>query len=227
MANRILLTLTLAIVSVPALAQGIQGVYQIHEINSGVYVAQPRFGGANSTIIINDDHVVLVDPSSSPANGHALAAEIRSVTDKPLRFVVNTHWHGDHHGGNRGLAESFPGPVTFISHPLTREDIVTEATAELRQFGSFYLRSADTAAEYLEAGIGDNDVPLSEPQPNTAAAPFPMPEEQEEEQPRRGTRVKIRKRGHSWEAIYWGVEPSGAVLAHNTCGSWRCVSSRR
>jgi cyclase len=142
---------------------GVQGVYRLHRIGTGIFVAEPRFGGANSTIVINEDHVVLVDPSSSPANGLALADEIRSLTDKPLRYVVNTHWHGDHHGGNRGLSEEFDD-VTFIAHSSTPEDILNEATPELRRFASFYLQQTERAKMWLGAGIDENGDSLSVPQ---------------------------------------------------------------
>jgi hypothetical protein len=52
-----------------------------------------------------------------------MAAELRTVTPKPVRYVVNTHWHDDHHSGNAVYLELWPD-VQFIAHRDTRIDII-------------------------------------------------------------------------------------------------------
>lgn len=59
--------------------------------------------GGNMAVSIGDDGVFLVDDQYAPLTEKILAA-IRTLTDKPVRFVVNTHLHGDHTGGNENLA---------------------------------------------------------------------------------------------------------------------------
>jgi glyoxylase-like metal-dependent hydrolase (beta-lactamase superfamily II) len=105
--------------------------YKFEKIADGVYYASPEFNGtafpfgsnpffgANLVVIVNPDDVVLVDSATSPRAAHALLADIRRLTDKPVRYVVNTHWHYDHTDGN-----SIFGPeVQIIAHDYVRQAI--------------------------------------------------------------------------------------------------------
>ena len=60
--------------------------------------------GANVTLQIGDDGVLLVDTSGSQVTSQ-LVAEIRKLSDKPIRYIINTHVHADHTGGNEVLAK--------------------------------------------------------------------------------------------------------------------------
>jgi glyoxylase-like metal-dependent hydrolase (beta-lactamase superfamily II) len=105
--------------------------YKFEKITDGVYYASPEFNGtafpfgsnpffgANLVVIVNPDDVVLVDSATSPRAAHALLADIKRLTDKPVRTVVNTHWHYDHTDGN-----SIFGPeVQIIAHDYVRQAI--------------------------------------------------------------------------------------------------------
>jgi len=59
--------------------------------------------GGNTTIQFGDEGVLVVDTQFAPLSDKILAA-IRSVTDGPIRYIVNTHMHGDHIGGNAAIA---------------------------------------------------------------------------------------------------------------------------
>ncbi len=73
---------------------------------------------SNSLVIVNDDHAMLVDTSVSPAAARKLVAEIQSkVTEKPIRYVFNTHFHFDHSHGN----QIFGDDVEIIGHEYVRE----------------------------------------------------------------------------------------------------------
>lgn len=72
--------------------------------------------GSNSAVIINDQEVLVVDSHITPAAGRALVSEIRALTDKPIRYVVNTHFHFDHAHGN----QVFDDDVLVIGHEFTR-----------------------------------------------------------------------------------------------------------
>jgi glyoxylase-like metal-dependent hydrolase (beta-lactamase superfamily II) len=104
---------------------------EIVKIADGVYgaiVSEPRMDPveSNAVILINDDYVLVVDANRTPAAARATIAEIRKLTDKPVRYVVNTHWHDDHIFGNQSYREAFP-QVEFIAHRNTREDMQTLA----------------------------------------------------------------------------------------------------
>ena len=59
--------------------------------------------GGNVAVFVWDDGALLVDDKIAPVTAQVKAA-VAAITQKPIRFVVNTHWHPDHRGGNAGLA---------------------------------------------------------------------------------------------------------------------------
>jgi cyclase len=104
-------------------ASSISGkVYQFEKIADGVYYAtssSPMATGGNHPIIINDRDVVLVDDGTTPAAARALLEDMKLITRKPVRWVVNTHFHYDHTDGN-----SVFGPeVEIIGHEFVRHAI--------------------------------------------------------------------------------------------------------
>jgi len=73
------------------------------EVGPGVYVL---FGqGGNMAVSVGADGAYLVDDQFAPLTTKIRAA-IAALTDQPVRFVVNTHWHGDHTGGNENFGQS-------------------------------------------------------------------------------------------------------------------------
>jgi glyoxylase-like metal-dependent hydrolase (beta-lactamase superfamily II) len=97
-------------------------VYQFEKIADGIYYATssgPMATGGNHPIIINDRDVLLVDDGTTPAAAKALLEDMKLITDKPVRWVVNTHFHYDHTDGN-----SVFGPeVEIIGHEFVRHAI--------------------------------------------------------------------------------------------------------
>src|ERR1700674_3466015 len=82
----------------------VQGnAYKFEQIADGVYYATiTRPGlGSNNVVIVNDTDVLVVDAGTSPAAARAFVDDIKKLTDKPIRYVVNTHWHYDHTAGNQ------------------------------------------------------------------------------------------------------------------------------
>lgn len=75
---------------------------------------------SNSVVIICQNEVILVDSCVSPAAARALVADIKTLTDKPIGYVINTHYHFDHAHGNQVFG---PG-VEIIGHKYTREQLM-------------------------------------------------------------------------------------------------------
>lgn len=100
----------------------VQGqVYKFEKVAEGVYYATGGVGG-NNTVIVNDNDVMLVDDGTTPATARALVQDIRLLTDKPIRYVVNTHFHYDHTNGN----SVFPPEVQIIAHEYVRTAITPD-----------------------------------------------------------------------------------------------------
>jgi len=77
---------------------------------------------ANNVFIVNDEDVVVVDANATASSTRETIAALRRITAKPVRYVVNTHWHLDHFEGNAAWREAWPG-VEFIGHAATREEL--------------------------------------------------------------------------------------------------------
>jgi glyoxylase-like metal-dependent hydrolase (beta-lactamase superfamily II) len=73
--------------------------------------------GANSPIIVTDTEAVVLDSETSPAAGRALLQDMKAVTNKPVKFVIDTHYHYDHLFGN----QVFGPDVQIIGHDHTVE----------------------------------------------------------------------------------------------------------
>ncbi len=89
-------------------------------LGHGVHVL---FGaGGNIGLSVGNDAVFVVDDQFAPLTPKILAS-IRSITDKPVKFVLNTHWHGDHTGGNENLGK---GGALIMAHDNVRKRMSTE-----------------------------------------------------------------------------------------------------
>src|SRR5580704_4899695 len=94
--------------------------YKFEKVAEGVYYATGG-SGSNNVVIVNDQDVVLVDDGTTPAAARAFLDDIKTITNKPVRTVVNTHFHYDHTDGN-----SVFGPeVQIIAHDYVRTAIST------------------------------------------------------------------------------------------------------
>ncbi|MDP3773537.1 MAG: MBL fold metallo-hydrolase [Gemmatimonadales bacterium] len=106
-------------------------VFTISEVRPGVFFATGRQGqvvGATSVFIVTDRDVIVVDDHITPTAARALVSEIRRVTPKPIRYVVNTHFHYDHTSDN-GV---FGPDVEILSHPATRARLLATGLQSIR-----------------------------------------------------------------------------------------------
>jgi glyoxylase-like metal-dependent hydrolase (beta-lactamase superfamily II) len=105
--------------------------YRFQQIVPGIFSAIGTGAmnvGSNSAVIVNQDDVLIVDSHISPESGRAMLQELKTITDKPVRFLVNTHFHYDHVNGN----QAFP-PADIIGHEFTRRKL----TGDVLERGMF------------------------------------------------------------------------------------------
>jgi cyclase len=99
---------SLALLALPIGAQGQRAAAgEVHTlpVQGQVYMlVTTGVAGSNVTVQVGDDGVLLVDTSVSQVTNQ-LVAEIRKLSDKPIRYIINTHVHADHVGGNEALAK--------------------------------------------------------------------------------------------------------------------------
>ena len=103
-----------------------EDLFEIKPIADGVYaaIAKPAYKvNCNAAIIILGDAVLVVDTHSKPSAARALIEQIKKLTPRPVKFVVNTHFHWDHYQGNQAYPSSWPAGVEIISSEATRENI--------------------------------------------------------------------------------------------------------
>ena len=101
--------------------------FEFEEVVPGVYHARGSGSlsvGSHGAVIVNEEDVLLVESHISPAAAYAVVEEIEALTDKPVRYVVNTHYHFDHAHGN----QIYPDDVHVVGHEVTREMLESGAS---------------------------------------------------------------------------------------------------
>jgi len=96
----------------------VRGAHRFEKVADGIYYATASGTmtvGANSPIILTANEAMIVDSSITPASGTALAEDLRAITDKPIRYVVDSHYHYDHSFGN----QVFDRDAQVIGHQNT------------------------------------------------------------------------------------------------------------
>jgi cyclase len=87
----------------------------------------------NSVAIIGKEGVLFFDTAGTPATARVILQELKKITAQPVRYVVNSHWHWDHWGGNEVFKAAFPD-VQIISHQKTREMMMHDAVDWNREY---------------------------------------------------------------------------------------------
>jgi glyoxylase-like metal-dependent hydrolase (beta-lactamase superfamily II) len=115
-----------AVVASPAEAQQQFDEVQIGtiEVADGVYMLTGS--GGNLGLSVGEDGAFLVDDQYAPLT-QKITAAIAAITDLPIKFVVNTHWHGDHTGGNENLGNA---GVLIVAHENVRKRMSVEQFIE-------------------------------------------------------------------------------------------------
>jgi cyclase len=118
-----------------------EGVY--HAVGTGALTVV-----GNSSFIVNDDDVIVIDDHVSPAAAWVLLEEIKKITNKPVRTVINTHFHYDHAHGN----QIFDKDVAIIGHEFTREMLLGGKNLQMPLYRN-YLTSLPGQIENLKQQV--------------------------------------------------------------------------
>lgn len=113
------LTLKQAGLSLEQMGNGVYGLVSSFDFPP----ASPNTAICNGAIVIGSDGVLVVDPFQSPALAELMIDTVKTLTDKPIRYAVNTHFHQDHTGGNRALVQR---GIPVVGRGLIRELMLTQ-----------------------------------------------------------------------------------------------------
>lgn len=150
---------------------------KVSELAPGVYTIRhpdptDDFPDGNTTVIVGEREVLVVDTGYLPSSADADIARIRAWTDKPVRWVLNTHWHNDHVGGNQRYRLAWPG-VQVVAHEETRRMIDMRVRSYVRRFvqaDSTFGRQRDELRRTAETGVDAQGKPVDAAARSTAAA---------------------------------------------------------
>lgn len=150
--TRTWLTAAVLLAGQPLLAE--EPLFDLQKVVDGVYaaIARPRTPiNCNAAVIVYDEGVMVVDTHSRPSSARALIAQIKTVTDKPVRYAVNTHFHWDHAQGNRAYPVAFPRQVAIVSSEATRENLASLGMQRVKQQLEDYPREIQERKQRLAA----------------------------------------------------------------------------
>ena len=106
-------------------------------------VTDPPFEG-NAIVIEQENYLVAVDAGGSPPSGIAVVQEIKKLSPKPVRYLIYTHYHGDHNLGAGAFKAAWPG-VTVISTAKTRENMTGAPMDYVKNYAKSYSDTGDRA----------------------------------------------------------------------------------
>ena len=122
----------------------VSGAHRYEKVMDGIYYLTSSGTmnvGANSPVIVNNDEAMIIDSEITPAAARAIVQDIKAFTNKPIGYVVDSHYHYDHAHGN----QIFGSNVAVIGHDNTRKRLLTNV---LEQYT--YLTSVQNMPARLE-----------------------------------------------------------------------------
>jgi len=132
----------------------VNGSASVQQIGPGLYAyISENDASANSTFLVSDQGILVVDTGLNAREGGKLLDQIRKTSQAPVRWIVNTHYHPDHHGGN-GVV----GPdAIIISTAFTR--------AQMPNSAPDYALNETIGAKGLTLYVGGHEVRIYHPGP--------------------------------------------------------------
>src|SRR5581483_1981885 len=113
--------------------------------------------GGNTSVYLTDEGVILVDDKFE-RDYSDIIAKVKSLTDKPIKYVFNTHWHGDHTGSNA----KFVGSAQIIAHEnaaarMRERKLPGAPQVAFREEMRVYLGGKEVIAKHFARGHTDGD----------------------------------------------------------------------
>lgn len=149
-----LLSVFLIFISTTIVAQGRFDTVKIKTVKLSDHTYMLEGAGGNIGVSVGDDGVFVIDDQFAPLSEKILTA-IKELSDKPLKFLVNTHYHGDHSGGNENMTKA---GATIIAHDNVKKRMETK-----QRDGSFKPKEAlpvITFNDKLNITINDESVAI-------------------------------------------------------------------
>jgi cyclase len=148
---------------------------KVTKVAGSVYMLEGA--GGNIGVSVGEDGIVIVDDQFAPL-AEKIQAALKSITDKPVRFVINTHWHFDHTGGNAYFQKQGPiiaqenvrermktgGEAAGMKIPPTPKEALPIITFNDR--ATVHLNGEDIRAIHFPHGHTDGDAVIFFPQSN-------------------------------------------------------------
>jgi len=128
--------------------------YKFEKISEGVYYATATGSmvtGSNNDVIIGDRDVMVVDTGTTPAAARAFLEDLKLITNKPVRYVVNTHFHYDHTDGNQVYA----GKADIIAHEYVKYAIQNLNVLQREPFKTSQSTNVPNRIETLKKQVND------------------------------------------------------------------------
>lgn len=115
----------------------------VTEVAPGLFF-QYHFQESNNAWFVTDEGVLVIDARQHPRRAEELLAAIRKTTDKPIKWVVNTHAHGDHYFGNAVFKRE---GATFIAHRDTAGMMKSHLPVEMKRRQGYFKQTGFDAKE--------------------------------------------------------------------------------
>src|SRR5256712_3622134 len=139
------------------------------QVAGGIYMLEGE--GGNIGVSAGEDGVFLIDDQFAPLTPKIMAA-VTAISDKPIRFLMNTHWHGDHVGGNENLGKagvviiahdnvykrmSVGGAIQLLKQNYAPYPKAALPTVSFSQSATFHLNGDDVTSIHLPPAHTDGD----------------------------------------------------------------------
>ena len=138
--------------------------YEVVNLGEGVdaFISNKTgFANGNTVLVVGDDSALVVDAGFFPSIARQIIAEIRRKTDKPVRYLVHTHWHEDHWVADDEYRKAFPG-IVLVSTEFTRDRIVKEMPGAIQKMLDNAATESKRDEEILARGTKADGSPLDE-----------------------------------------------------------------